>query len=102
MRKTVAEIVIYSLSVGISLIFAKVSKIAYTAICSVFGWQENYIVSFIVTIIYAGVMGYIFSVVVDKLKNTENLEKIQKPLNMVIAIFFILLIFGIQAFVDMS
>ncbi|EXA83529.1 hypothetical protein J517_3866 [Acinetobacter baumannii 118362] len=47
-------------------------------------------------------MGFIFSYVVEGLKDEENLEKIQKPLNMIIAVLFSLLIFGIQAFVDMS
>ncbi|BFM72664.1 Uncharacterised protein [Acinetobacter baumannii] len=102
MKKTVAEIVIYSLSIGISLILAKVSKIAYVAICSALGWQKSYFISFILTILYAGFMGFIFSYVVEGLKDEENLEKIQKPLNMIIAVLFSLLIFGIQAFVDMS
>lgn len=36
MKKTVAEIVIYTLSLGIGLIFSKVTKMAYLEICGCF------------------------------------------------------------------
>lgn len=101
MKKTVAEVVIYTLPIGIGLIFAKASKIAYAEICNWFGWQESYFVSFVLTIIYVGFMGYAFSLVIDELKKTKNLETIQKPLNLGIAILFSLSVFGVQAFVDM-
>lgn len=101
MKKTVAEVVIYTLPIGIGLIFAKVTKIAYVDICSWLGLEQSYLVSFVLTIIYIGFMGYAFSRVIDELKKPEQLEKIQKPFNLVIAILFSLFIFGVQAFVDM-
>lgn len=101
MKKTVAEVVIYTLPIGIGLIFAKISKIAYVEICSWFGWEQSYLASFVLTIIYIGLMGFAFSLAIDELKKPEQLKKIQKPFHLVIAILFSLFIFGVQAFVDM-
>lgn len=101
MKKTVAEVVIYTLPLGIGLIFSKVTKMAYLEICGWFGWEQSYLVSFVLTVIYIGFMGYAFSLAIDELKKPEQLKKIQKPFNMVIAILVSLFIFGVQAFVDM-
>lgn len=101
MRKTVAEVVIYTLPIGLGLIFSKITKIAYLDICNWFGWEKSYLLSFILTITYIGFMGYAFSCAIDELKKPEQLEKIQKPFNLVIAVLFSLFIFGVQALVDM-
>jgi len=101
MKNTVAEVVIYTLPIGLGLILSKITKLAYLDICSWFGWEQSYLLSFILTITYIGFMGYAFSRAIDELKKPEQLEKIKKPFNLVITVLFSLFIFGVQALVDM-
>lgn len=100
MKKNVAEIIIYTLSTGVSLLCSKVAKIAYLEICKGLGWEKSYSLMFLLTIIYGGFIGYAFSLIFNLLKEPKPLKIIQKTGFIIIAIVSCILIFGLQALVD--